>query len=91
MPVHGALARLIATYGAWVVGTVVGLESMGIPVPGETALLTAALFAGSTGRLSIAAVIAAAAAGAIAGDNLGFWVGRALGTGGWCGTVPRSI
>jgi membrane protein DedA with SNARE-associated domain len=39
-------------------------------------LLTAAIYAGSTHHLVIAGVIAAAAAGAILGDNLGFWAGR---------------
>jgi membrane protein DedA with SNARE-associated domain len=52
---------------------------MGIPLPGETTLVTAALYAGATGRLSIAAVVFAAAAGAIVGDNIGFWIGRTLG------------
>ena len=75
----GQLEHLIATYGAWLVGAIVGLESMGIPLPGETTLVTAALYAGATGRLSIAAVVFAAAAGAIVGDNMGFWIGRTLG------------
>jgi membrane protein DedA with SNARE-associated domain len=73
------LTGLIATHGYWLVATVVGLESMGIPLPGETMLVTAAIYAGSTHRLQIAAVVAAAAAGAIAGDNLGFWIGRRFG------------
>jgi membrane protein DedA with SNARE-associated domain len=77
--VDGQLEHLIATYGAWLVGAIVGLESMGIPLPGETTLVTAALYAGATGRLSIAAVVFAAAAGAIVGDNIGFWIGRTLG------------
>jgi membrane protein DedA with SNARE-associated domain len=54
----------------------VGIESTGIPFPGETTLLVAAVYAGTTHRLIIVGVIAAAAAGAILGDNLGFWVGR---------------
>jgi membrane protein DedA with SNARE-associated domain len=79
LSIHGEVARLIATYGAWVVGAAVGLESMGFPVPGETTLVTAALYAGSTGRLDIFAVVAAAAIGAVTGDNIGFWIGRNLG------------
>jgi membrane protein DedA with SNARE-associated domain len=51
---------------------------MGIPVPGETALITAAIVA-SRGRLPIEAVIAVAAAAAILGDNVGFAIGRRLG------------
>lgn len=79
MFLDGQLEHLVATYGAWLVGAIVGLESMGIPLPGETTLVTAALYAGATGRLSIAAVVFAAAAGAIVGDNIGFWIGRTLG------------
>ena len=79
MALDGQLQHLVATYGAWLVGAIVGLESMGIPLPGETTLVTAALYAGATGRLSIAAVVFAAAAGAIVGDNIGFWIGRTLG------------
>lgn len=52
------------------------LQSTGIPFPGETTLLAAATYAGTTHHLSIALVIVAAASGAILGDNLGFWVGR---------------
>src|SRR5436309_2871321 len=51
---------------------------MGVPVPGETALLTAAIVA-SRGDLAIEAVIAVAAAAAIVGDNVGFTIGRKLG------------
>jgi membrane protein DedA with SNARE-associated domain len=52
------------------------LESIGVPVPGETALIGAALYAGSTGKLEIWGVIAVAIAGAIIGDNIGFAIGR---------------
>jgi membrane protein DedA with SNARE-associated domain len=54
----------------------VGVESIGIPFPGETMLVTAAIYAGSTHRLEIWLVILAAATGAILGDNLGYWIGR---------------
>ena len=79
MVLDGQLQHLIGTYGAWLVGAVVGLESMGIPLPGETTLVTAALYAGTTGRLSITSVVLGAAAGAIVGDNIGFWIGRRFG------------
>ena len=75
------LSSLLATHGYWVVAAVVMLESMGIPMPGETMLVTAAIYAGTTHRLSITLVVAAAATGAIVGDNLGFWVGRRFGAG----------
>jgi membrane-associated protein len=51
------------------------LESSGVPLPGETALITAAVLA-SQHRLQIALVIALAAAAAIAGDNVGYLIGR---------------
>jgi membrane-associated protein len=57
---------------------VIAMETMGIPVPGETALLTAGVLA-SRGHLDITAVIAVAAAAAILGDNVGFMIGRKLG------------
>ena len=50
-------------------------ESSGVPMPGETALITAAVLA-SRGKLSIELVIALAAAGAIVGDNIGYVIGR---------------
>jgi membrane protein DedA with SNARE-associated domain len=73
---HHQLTELITTYGYWAVGGIVGLESMGIPLPGETILVTAAIYAGATGDLDISLVIASAAAGAIIGDNIGYWIGR---------------
>jgi membrane-associated protein len=54
------------------------LESSGIPLPGETALITAAVLA-SQHRLQIALVIALAAAAAILGDNVGYLIGRKRG------------
>src|SRR5436305_700720 len=50
-------------------------ESSGVPVPGETALITASVLA-SDGKLEIEFVIALAAAGAIVGDNIGYLIGR---------------
>ena len=70
------LQHLLTTYGYLAVLVFVGIESIGIPFPGETMLIIAAIYAGSTHRLFIPFVIAAAAIGAILGDNIGFWVGR---------------
>src|SRR5258708_26649956 len=70
------LLRFLATYGYWAVLLFVAIESTGIPFPGETMLLIAAIAAGTTHQLSIPLVIVAAASGAILGDNLGFWIGR---------------
>ena len=70
------LTHLLAMYGYLAVLLFVAIESTGIPFPGETMLLVAAIYAGTTHQLSIVLVIVAAASGAILGDNLGFWVGR---------------
>jgi membrane protein DedA with SNARE-associated domain len=56
----------------------VAIETMGIPVPGETAIFTAGILA-SRDELQIEVVIAVAAAAAIIGDNIGFMIGRRLG------------
>ena len=66
----------LSEYGYIVVFVLVMLESLGLPVPGETALIAAALYAGSTGNLAIEKVIVVAAAAAIIGDNIGFAIGR---------------
>jgi len=72
---HSWIANLVADYGYFVLFVLVGVESLGIPLPGETALVTAAAFA-ATGRLNVFIVVAVAAAGAIIGDNGGYWIGR---------------
>lgn len=61
------------------VGLAVGIESIGIPLPGETTLIAAAIYAGATHQLNIAAVVGVAAIGAIVGDNIGFFIGREFG------------
>jgi membrane protein DedA with SNARE-associated domain len=66
----------LSSYGYLVVFLLVMIESIGVPVPGETALIGAALYAGSTGKLEIEWVIAVAIAGAVIGDNIGFSIGR---------------
>src|SRR5690348_4890910 len=76
---QGTISGLIASYGYVVLFFLVGLESLGVPLPGETALVTAAAFA-ALGHLSIYAVVATAVAAAIIGDNGGYWIGRAGGT-----------
>src|SRR5258708_35418461 len=70
------LQHFLMTYGYWAVLLFVAIESIGIPFPGETMLLVAAIYAGRTHKLSIWLVILAAASGAILGDNIGFWIGR---------------
>jgi membrane protein DedA with SNARE-associated domain len=70
------LQHLIATHGYWTVALVVGLESMGIPLPGETVLVLAAIYAASDPSLNIFLVILAATFGSIVGDNAGYWIGH---------------
>ena len=65
----------LEAYGLILVFLLVAVEGCGVPLPGETALITAAVLAGS-GRFNIAEVIAVAAAGAIVGDNTGYWIAR---------------
>jgi len=74
------LLDLFASYGYAVVFAGVFLENMGLPVPGETALLAGAALA-HFGELSLGRVIATAIAAAILGDNLGFFIGRRGGRG----------
>jgi membrane-associated protein len=76
--VLASLLDVAAHVGYPVVFLLLAIETIGIPVPGETALVTAAIVA-SRGRLSIEVVIAVASAGAIVGDNIGFALGRKLG------------
>ena len=91
------IVHLVSTYGYWVIFIVVSLESAGIPLPGETMLVGAAIYAGQTGGLAIEHIILAAAGGAIAGDNLGYWAGREYGTsllerhGAWVGVTPKKL
>jgi membrane protein DedA with SNARE-associated domain len=69
-----SISHLIASYGYWALFLLVGAESLGIPLPGETALIIAGTYAGHTHRLSLWLIFAVAAA-AIIGDNIGYWIG----------------
>jgi membrane protein DedA with SNARE-associated domain len=68
--------RFLGQFGYAAVFGFVGIESLGIPFPGETMLVAAALYAGATHQLNIVGIIIAAAAGAIVGDNIGFGIGH---------------
>lgn len=72
---RATIPHLLHSYGYLFLFVVVGAESMGIPLPGETALVTAAAFA-ALGHLDIYGVIVTAAAAAILGDTGGYWIGR---------------
>ncbi len=76
-PLPGLLAHLapvLDQYGYLAVGGFIVLEDFGVPVPGETILIAAAVYAG-TGRLSIFAVALIAFAAAVVGDNIGYAIG----------------
>jgi undecaprenyl-diphosphatase len=66
---------LVDSYGYVVVFLFVAIESLGVPLPGETVLVTAGALA-ALGHLSIWWVIAIAALGGIIGDATGYWIGR---------------
>lgn len=71
MSVH----HLLDQYGYAAVFVLVMVESLGIPLPGETILVAAGTYAGSTHRLSIWVIVAVAAAAAVIGDNIGYLIG----------------
>lgn len=72
---HATITHLLESNGYLFLFVLVGLESLGVPLPGETALVSAAAYA-ALGHLDIYVVIVTAAAAAIIGDNGGYWIGR---------------
>ncbi len=74
---YGAIIGLSDNLG-YLLPAIIGLESMGIPSPGETALVAAAVLA-SQGKLQIWLVIVIGVCSAIIGDNIGYWLGRRYG------------
>jgi membrane protein DedA with SNARE-associated domain len=70
---------LISAYGPVFVGGMLALECLCIPVPGETVLLTAAVYAGRTHNINIWMVFIAGFAGAVCGNLLAFWLGGRYG------------
>ena len=73
------IEELVGSYGYVAVAGIVGGESMGLPLPGESVLIAAGAYAGATHHLSVALVFLTAAVAAVVGDNVGFWVGRRFG------------
>jgi membrane protein DedA with SNARE-associated domain len=88
---------LIVQHGYAVVFIVVLLEGAGSPLPGETALVLAAVYAGATGRLDIATVLLVAVAGGVLGGTIGYWIGRSVSTeflrkyGKWIGLTENRL
>lgn len=72
------LNGLVSIYGYWIVFGLIVLESLGLPLPGETILVIAGAYA-AAGHLSIESVILAGLLGAIVGDMGGYWIGRSGG------------
>jgi len=73
--VFATLAPILDAHGYLAVAGFVFLEDFGIPVPGETILIAAAVYAGA-GQLNVVVVGIVALAAAIAGDNVGFAIGH---------------
>ncbi|WP_411870766.1 DedA family protein [Vulcanococcus limneticus] len=90
------LQALVGRWGYLVVFLGMLLENAGLPLPGETLTLLGGYAAGS-GQLNLFGVMAAAAGGAVLGDNLGYWVGRRAGwglllrVGRWLGQGPEQM
>jgi membrane protein DedA with SNARE-associated domain len=72
------VTHLIENYGLFFLFGIICLESAGLWLPGETALIAAGVYA-SKGHLSITAIIVVATVAAIVGDNIGYWLGREVG------------
>jgi membrane protein DedA with SNARE-associated domain len=73
--VFGALAPLLNSYGYLAVGVLLFLEDFGVPAPGETILIAAAVYAGA-GQLNIVLVVLVGFLAAVAGDNVGYAIGH---------------
>jgi membrane protein DedA with SNARE-associated domain len=73
------MAEFVANYGIWVVAAFIALESVGIPLPAEAALIAAGFFAARTHGIHIWDLIAAGILAAIVGEIVGFWIGRRYG------------
>jgi membrane protein DedA with SNARE-associated domain len=71
--------QLVATYGYIGIAVIVGLESMGLPLPGETTLVLASMYAAHNPDFSILGIVLASSIGAIVGDNVGYSIGYRFG------------
>jgi len=91
------IGHLIHTYGLLVVAGVISLESLGLPLPGETALIVASVIAGSKHEFNIVEVILTAAGASAVGRAFGYVIGHEYGYwlllryGGYVGITERRI
>jgi membrane protein DedA with SNARE-associated domain len=69
------ITHLIESYGYWALFALVAVESLGVPLPGETALIVAGTYAGTTHHLNPWLIFVVASGAAIIGDNIGYWIG----------------
>ncbi len=74
-----SVAHLIHAYGLLVVAGFIGIEALGIPLPGETTLIVGSVIAGRTHELSIVGVIVVAALASVAGRVTGYAIGARFG------------
>jgi membrane protein DedA with SNARE-associated domain len=74
-----ALDHLLHEYGYLTIFLGIMLEAIGVPLPGESLMVAAAIFAATRHEMNIFALVAAAAAGAICGSQIGYLIGRWLG------------
>jgi membrane protein DedA with SNARE-associated domain len=73
--IFGTLAPVLDSYGYLAVGGLLFVEDFGVPAPGETILIAAAVYTGA-GQLNIVAVVLVGFLAALAGDNVGFAIGH---------------
>lgn len=94
---HGQLIAILSSLGYLSVFLLITLENLGLPLPGETVLVGAAIYAGQTHQLDLIFIILAAASGGALGGTIGFWLGRIFGPmltdkyGKLIGLTPRRI
>jgi len=95
--IHEYVMPLIRDHGVLAIGGITMIESMGIPAPGESAVIAAALYAATTHEFGIVPLVVSAAIGAMLGDNIGYLIGRSFGFrlldryGGKVGLTPPRI
>ena len=94
---HVQLIAILSSLGYLSVFLLITLENLGLPLPGETVLVGAAIYAGQTHQLDLIFIILAAASGGALGGTIGFWLGRIFGPmltdkyGKLIGLTPRRI
>jgi membrane protein DedA with SNARE-associated domain len=72
----GYFEHLLHTYGYAAIFVVIALENVGLPVPGETILISSAVFAATTHELNVVAIVITAAVAALGGSATGYAIGR---------------